>query len=36
MLKPFHRPRLWWGLWLLAVGLPFGLTVMFKGILNAF
>lgn len=24
------------GLWLLAVGLPFGLTVMFKGILNAF
>ena len=19
MLKPFHRPRLWWGLWLLAV-----------------
>lgn len=24
------------GLWLLAVGLPFALTVMFKGILNAF
>ena len=24
------------GLWLLAVGLPFALTAMFKGILNAF
>ena len=24
------------GLWLLAVGLPFALTVMFKGVLNAF